>query len=68
MKKISRETTHKVAWLTSLVSLPVAVIGVVKGATPVQVATWLMVVVGVQLIHLIPGALELKEVYNDEDF
>lgn len=64
--KLSRETTHKLAWLTSLMSLPIAIIGATKGATPLQVATWLMVVVGVQLMHVIPRALELKEVYNDE--
>ena len=66
MKKISRETTHKIAWLISLASLPVAIISVLKNATPLQVATWLSIVVAVQLIHLLPQALELKEVYNDD--
>lgn len=63
---MTKETKHSIAWLVSLLALPVAIIGAVKGATPLQIATWLGFVVAVQLIHLIPRALELKEVYNDD--
>ena len=66
MKKISRETTHAIAWLMSLLALPVAIIAVCKGATPLQITGWLSLVVAVQLLHLLPEALKTKKVYNDE--
>ena len=67
MENFRREKTHALAWTTSLLALPVAGILVCKGVTPLQLAGWLSFVVAVQLAHLLPEALTLKEVYNDED-
>ena len=66
MENFRRERTHTLAWLVSLLALPVAIIAVCKGATPLQVTAWLGFVVAVQLLHLLPEALKVKEVYNDE--
>ena len=66
MENFRRERTHALAWTTSLLALPVAIIAVCKGATPLQVTAWLGFVVAVQLLHLLPEALKVKEVYNDE--
>ena len=66
MENFRRERTHALAWLVSLLALPVAIIAVCKGATPLQVTAWLGFVVAVQLLHLLPEALKVKEVYNDE--
>lgn len=65
MKKL-REKTHALAWVTSLLALPVAIIAICKDATPLQITGWLSVVTSVQLLHLLPEALKEKEVYNDE--
>ena len=62
-----RKKTHALAWTASLLALPVAIIAVYKGATPLQVTAWLGFTVVVQLLHLLPEALKEKEVYNDED-
>ena len=67
MENFRRERTHALAWLVSLLALPIAIITAYKGATPLQVTGWLGFVVAVQLAHLLPEALTLKEVYNDED-
>ena len=67
MENFRRERTHALAWTTSLLALPIAIIAAYKGATPLQVTGWLGFVVAVQLAHLLPEALTLKEVYNDED-
>ena len=66
MEKFRREKTHALAWMISLLALPIAIIAVCKGATPLQVTGWLGFVVVVQLLHLLPEALKVKEVYNDE--
>ena len=63
-----RKKTHALAWTASLLALPVAIIAVYKGATPLQVTAWLGFTVVVQLLHLLPEALKEKEVYNDELF
>ena len=67
MRFLRKEKTHVIAWITSLLALPIAIISVCKGATPLQVTAWLGFVVAMQLLHLMPEALTLKEVYNDED-
>ena len=67
MRFFKKEKTHVIAWTTSLLALPITIIAVYKGATPLQLAGWLGFVVAVQLVHLLPEALTLKEVYNDED-
>ena len=66
MEKFRREKTHALAWMISLLALPIAIIAVCKGATPLQVTGWLGFVVVVHLLHLLPEALKVKEVYNDE--
>ena len=66
MENFRREKTHALAWTTSLLALPIAIIAVCKGATPLQVTAWLGFAVAVQLLHLLPEALKEKEVYNDE--
>ena len=66
MKFLRKERTHALAWMTSLLALPVAGILVCKGVTPLQLAGWLSFVVAIQLLHLLPEALTKKEVYNDE--
>ena len=66
MRFLKREKTHVIAWTTSLLALPVAIIAAYKGATPLQVTGWLGFVVAIQLLHLLPEALTKKEVYNDE--
>ena len=68
MENFRREKTHALAWLVSLLALPIAIITAYKGATPLQVTAWLGFVVAVQLLHLLPEALKVKEVYNDELF
>ena len=67
MRFLRKEKTHIIAWTISLLALPIAIIAVCKGATPLQVTVWLGFAVAVQLAHLLPEALTLKEVYNDED-
>ena len=67
MRFLKKERTHALAWMTSLLALPIAIITACKGATPLQVTAWLGFVVVVQLLHLMPEALTKKEVYNDED-
>ena len=67
MRFLRREKTHALAWMVSLLALPIAIISVCKGATLLQVTAWLGFVVAMQLLHLMPEALTLKEVYNDED-
>lgn len=66
MKFLRREKTHTITWVVSLLTLPIAIIAVCKGATPLQVVEWLSFVVAMQLLHLLPEALKEKEVYNDE--
>ena len=66
MENFRREKTHALAWTTSLLALPVAIIAACKGATPLQITAWLGFAVAVQLLHLLPEALKEKEVYNDE--
>ena len=66
MKFLRKEKTHTIAWTASLLALPVAIITACKGATPLQVTVWLGFTVAVQLLHLLPEALKVKEVYNDE--
>ena len=66
MKFLRKERTHTIAWTASLLALPVAIIAVYKGATPLQITVWLGFVTAVQLVHLLPEALTKKEVYNDE--
>ena len=66
MENFRREKTHALAWTTSLLALPIAIIAAYKGATPLQITGWLSFVVVVQLVHLLPEALTKKEVYNDE--
>ena len=68
MENFRRERTHALAWTTSLLALPVAIIAVCKGVTPLQLAGWSSFVVVVQLVHLLPEALTKKEVLNDELF
>ena len=68
MENFRREKTHALAWLVSLLALPIAIITAYKGATPLQITAWLGFVVVVQLSHLLPEALKVKEVYNDELF
>ena len=68
MENFRREKTHALAWTTSLLALPIAIIAVCKGATPLQVTAWLGFAVAVQLLHLLPEALKEKEVLNDELF
>lgn len=60
-----KEKTHVLAWMISLLALPIAIIAIYKGASPLQIAGWLAVVVIVQLSHLLPEALKEKEVCND---
>ena len=67
MKFLRKEKTHTIAWMISLLALPIAIIAAYKGATPLQITAWLGFVTAVQLVHLLPEALTLKEVYNDED-
>lgn len=67
MKLFKKEKTHAFAWIMSLLALPIVIISVCKGATPLQITTWLGVVVMIQLFHLLPEALTKKEVYNEED-
>lgn len=67
MKLLKKEKTHAFAWLVSLLALPISIIIVCKGATPLQITGWLGVVVMIQLFHLLPEALTKKEVYNEED-
>ena len=66
MRFLRKEKTHAIAWMTSLLALPIAIIAVYKGATPLQITAWLGFAVAVQLLHLLPEALKEKEVYNDE--
>ena len=66
MENFRREKTHALAWMISLLALPIAIIAAYKGATPLQVTVWLGFAVAVQLSHLLPEALKVKEVYNDE--
>ena len=66
MENFRRERTHALAWTTSLLALPVAIIAVCKGVTPLQITGWLGFTIAVQLLHLLPEALKEKEVYNDE--
>ena len=66
MRFLRKEKTHTIAWTISLLALPVAIIAAYKGATPLQVTAWLGFAVAVQLSHLLPEALKVKEVYNDE--
>ena len=66
MKFFRKERTHALAWMISLLALPIAIIAACKGATPLQVTAWLGFTVAVQLLHLLPEALKVKEVYNDE--
>ena len=68
MRFLRKEKTHALAWMTSLLALPIAIIAVCKGATPLQVTAWLGFVTAVQLVHLLPEALTKKEVLNDELF
>ena len=68
MRFLRKEKTHVIAWTTSLLALPVAIIAAYKGATPLQVTAWLGFVTAVQLVHLLPEALKEKEVLNDELF
>lgn len=63
---LRKEKTHTIAWVISLLALPIAIISACKGSTPLQIAGWLALVVTVQLLHLLPEALKEKEVYNDE--
>ena len=67
MRFFKKEKTHVIAWITSLLALPIAIIAACKGVAPLQVTGWLGFAVAVQLAHLLPEALTLKEVYNDED-
>lgn len=68
MKRMERKKiTHVSAWIMSLLALPIVIILVCKGETPLQITAWLGVVVIVQLLHLLPEALTKKEVYNEED-
>ena len=66
MRFLRKEKTHIIAWTISLLALPIAIIAVCKGATPLQLAGWLGFTIAVQLLHLLPEALKEKEVYNDE--
>lgn len=68
MKFLKKEKTHALAWMVSLLALPIAIVSVCKGATPLQVAGWLGIVLVAQLVHLLPEALREKQVYNDDEF
>ena len=66
MKFLRKEKTHTIAWMISLLALPIAIIAACNGVAPLQVTGWLGFAVAVQLLHLLPEALKEKEVYNDE--
>ena len=57
---------HQFTWLVSLLATPITILIGYKGGNPLQVVAWLSFVVATMLYKLIPQALKLKEVYNDD--